>query len=1168
MQGNHVSGWACDHARPAKRLRLEVYSASALIGSIRANRYRKDLRDVGIGDGHYGFDFDLPRAGIAEETVAVKVAGTDFWLVNKALQTATAVEHSANTGLPLLRPGISSHVVDDIDVEVAAQLQNLWQKASPDSGSDAFTGRTTIWDGIVASRHQSLLALLYGSDPRALAAYLVALNRSAASEGITQGERAYRDFLFASPSGQRAAVAPFHMMLASFAQSIGVERVECDEQDFAGEALAQRSEELVERIERSLGHGIVPPAIFDGLFGLQIGDRILHGRDVQALYAAVRVIEASGMPLPRVCEIGGGLAQVAYFAWLRGVRRYTIIDLPSVSAMQYFYLRRALPHVPVRFRHASDAQDGETGIELRFASQLESAPTLRADIILNCDSFPEMGDRVCGRYFALIPKWAPLLLSINQEASQPFGSRGDRQTVVGMLLPKYEFKRLYRFRHWIRKGYVEELWRAPGGTMHCGTAGASGVVLMTSSNPNAAGLGVPRIEAAVTASSDPDLKLVPASDVVVDDGCMLAASAEPWLRFSSQSKFAGARFIEIVYRSSLFDDPVRPILRFVTPNGIVERILPAPVPGAGVWRGAVPPGTREVVISPVARAGRFDFVIERVRRLGKREMLGPVWQRRPSTLLFVLLRMALGFRADAENAIDWTIAFEPLDNFSTWHAVRLRQLDVDGVDAPRSDWGFGPLFGAVVHGDGADPNALLRTIESFRAQVYPRFQLLVVARTDVIRSLAERIGDPRIVTTADNDGADCVLGKVDLISRLRPGDELVPHALACFAEEAQRAPQAKLFYADELIRDDVGIRPSFKPNWSPLLESEHPYVGRCAFVRVGTLEPPSSLFDENALRRNLRMAWFRFDADAVVHLRRWLMSRSEHEEVTPVEPQIRLPPASIRERPTVSVIVPTRDRADLIGPCIDSVLRRSTHRQFEVVIVDNGSRDREALKILQQASSDKRVRILAHPGPFNFAQLNNDAVRAASGAVLVFLNNDTVVLTDDWLEQLAGHAVDAAAGAIGARLMFPDGRIQHAGVVVGLGQDAGHFGSLVPEDAPSWLDRNHNLHEVSAVTAACMAVERHKFAAVGGFDAVNLPIDLNDIDLCLRLAERNWLARYAPHVRLIHKQSATRGTVMLLPMSVHVKERRYFRARWRAVIRDDPFFHPALSLYSLRLALG
>jgi O-antigen biosynthesis protein len=186
----------------------------------------------------------------------------------------------------------------------------------------------------------------------------------------------------------------------------------------------------------------------------------------------------------------------------------------------------------------------------------------------------------------------------------------------------------------------------------------------------------------------------------------------------------------------------------------------------------------------------------------------------------------------------------------------------------------------------------------------------------------------------------------------------------------------------------------------------------------------------------------------------------------------------------------------------------------------------------------------------------------------VFLNNDTVVLTDDWLEELAAQAVDPNAGAIGARLLFPDGRVQHAGVVVGIGQDAGHFGALVPEEVPSWLDRNDHLHEVSAVTAACMAVERGKFAAVGGFDAVNLPIELNDIDLCLRLAERGWQARYAPQVRLIHKQSATRGTTMLLPMSVHVKERRYFRERWRAVIRDDPFFHPALSLYSLQLSLG
>ena len=621
-----------------------------------------------------------------------------------------------------------------------------------------------------------------------------------------------------------------------------------------------------------------------------------------------------------------------------------------------------------------------------------------------------------------------------------------------------------------------------------------------------------------------DLSLIPASDVVIDQERMTATSAEPWLRFASPSLFAGMRYVELTYRASLYDDPVRPVLRFVTRAGTVEHMLPAPVAGAGIWRGAVPTGVREILISPVTRAGRFDFAVESIRRLSLRDRLHPVWQRRRATFFFVLLRMGLGFHADAANAIDWTAASEPLATFPSWQAVRARAFDSAGFDAPRFDWNSGPRFAVLVHGDGADPAALARTIELIRKQVYPHCRLLVRSPCRNAAELIARIGDPRIVNldgqsapdgaafdVADFDGVDSdgVAPELHFIGQLQPGDELVPHALACFAEEIYRSPAASAFYADEMIRDDAALRPSFKPNWSPLFELERPYLGGCVFVRANALDPSFRTLGEDQLRQRIRAACFAAPAGSVIHLRRWLGSRSEPQAGTLSVPEARRPPPP-QHGATVSIIIPTRDRADLIGPCLDSVLQRSTHRHFEVLIVDNGTRQPAALEVLQRASADPRVRIVTRPGRFSFAQLNNDAAALASGDVLVLLNNDTVVLTDDWLEQLADHAVDPAAGAVGARLLFPDGRIQHAGVVVGIGQDAGHFGAHVPEGAPSWLDRSDHLHEVSAVTAACMAVERHKFVAVGGFDSVNLPVELNDIDLCLRLAERHWQIPVCP----------------------------------------------------------
>ena len=403
---------------------------------------------------------------------------------------------------------------------------------------------------------------------------------------------------------------------------------------------------------------------------------------------------------------------------------------------------------------------------------------------------------------------------------------------------------------------------------------------------------------------------------------------------------------------------------------------------------------------------------------------------------------------------------------------------------------------------------------------------------------------------------------------MRAGDELLPDALATFTEEAARSPAACILYADELITSENGLWPNFKPNWSPQLEARRPYIGRCAFARVQLVLSARRRFNAVTLKSVMSRAALMCAVDEVVHLRRWLMVRNEQAKAASSSGETIATPARRGESPLVSIILLTRDRADLLGPCLDSILGSSTHPRFELVLVDNGTRQKKAVALLEKAAEDPRVRVLTRPGLFNFAALNNDAVRSSSGEVLVFLNNDTVIITKDWLEQLSEQALDPDAGAVGALLLYPDGRIQHAGVVVGLGQDAGHFEALSAPTTPSWLDRTGFLHEASAVTAACMALDRRKFDAVAGFDGQNLPIEFNDVDLCLRLAERGWPARYMPTVRVLHKESASRGNAVLRPLNVYAMERDYFRARWRAIIRDDPYFHPGLSLYSRQIALG
>ena len=458
--GGEVRGWVWDRLRPQCGLRVEIYSAGVLIGSSKADLFREDLAANGIGDGRHGFTFPLPPGDFPEETIAAKVEQSEFWLIDSGSRQLPQLMNSAARGLPLLRPALSMRGVDALDVEIAGELQRAWREAMGNRAASALLDRKTMWGEIVANRHRSLLACLEDSDPRRLAEHFVALQKSSKSTGLAQGDRAYKDFLAASPEGRRAAVVPFHDMLASLVQYMGLARAECAEQDLVGETLVTDQSVLVDKIEAALGQAIVFPDVFDGLYGLAIRDKVLHGRDIQALYAALRAIEASGQSKPAICEIGGGFGKVAQYAWLRGVRRYTIVDLPTVCAMQYFYLRRTLPEANISLGGASEKVEGD-GISLIFAPSVSQRLELSADIALNCDSFPEMGDAVCRDYFRRIPQWAPLLLSINQEGNREIRGPNDRQSLVGALLPEFGFTRRYRFRSWIRRGYVEELWSAP-----------------------------------------------------------------------------------------------------------------------------------------------------------------------------------------------------------------------------------------------------------------------------------------------------------------------------------------------------------------------------------------------------------------------------------------------------------------------------------------------------------------------------------------------------------------------------------------------------------------------------------------------------------------------------------------------------------------------------------
>jgi GT2 family glycosyltransferase len=266
-----------------------------------------------------------------------------------------------------------------------------------------------------------------------------------------------------------------------------------------------------------------------------------------------------------------------------------------------------------------------------------------------------------------------------------------------------------------------------------------------------------------------------------------------------------------------------------------------------------------------------------------------------------------------------------------------------------------------------------------------------------------------------------------------------------------------------------------------------------------------------------------------------------------------------------TVVIPTKDKVEMLAACLEGT-RRTAPANFEIIIVDNGSQNNATWRFYESLKCDKRVRVLEAPGPFNFSTLCNRASTVARGQVLVFLNNDIFGMTPGWLDLLVAWALRPGIGAVGVRLLFPSGRLQHGGVVLGLAGYAAHIDAGLKGNHAGYLGRLAAPHEISAVTAACMAVEKQRFAAVGGFDEENFPVELGDMDLCLRLGQAGFKTIMLPEISLFHHESASRGKAPAAG-NQYAFEKGRFLARWGHLLDDDPYFHPALSLKSAQTML-
>jgi GT2 family glycosyltransferase len=261
--------------------------------------------------------------------------------------------------------------------------------------------------------------------------------------------------------------------------------------------------------------------------------------------------------------------------------------------------------------------------------------------------------------------------------------------------------------------------------------------------------------------------------------------------------------------------------------------------------------------------------------------------------------------------------------------------------------------------------------------------------------------------------------------------------------------------------------------------------------------------------------------------------------------------------PKVSIIIPTRNAVDLVRTCVESIRDKSTYKNYEILLMDNGSDDPEALAYFAEQAKAPNFRVIRDDSPFSYSAINNLGASQATGEVLCFLNNDIEVISHDWLEELVSQACRPGIGAVGAKLLYPNTTIQHAGVVLGIGGWAGHAHKGFSLYAHGYVGRASLTSNFSAVTGACMAVQKKHFDQVGGFDDVNLKVACNDVDLCLKFTEIGLRNLFTPHALLFHHESATRGYEDTPEKKARFQaEVDHMWKRWPKPMASDPAYSP------------
>jgi GT2 family glycosyltransferase len=548
-------------------------------------------------------------------------------------------------------------------------------------------------------------------------------------------------------------------------------------------------------------------------------------------------------------------------------------------------------------------------------------------------------------------------------------------------------------------------------------------------------------------------------------------------------------------------------------------------------------------------------------------------------------------RLPSEVYADWVTEFDTLTD-----------SDLEGMHALDEALEQRPFVSVLMTVVDPREGHLRSAIESVRAQVYADWELCVadMSTNPHIRRMLEKYerldGRVRVARHATDDSvsgasnAALALARGELIAVLAHDDLLRPHSLLLSMLPFQAGRGVGFVYSDEDLVDDDGERigHDFKPDWSPALLLCQSYACSLAIIRTDLVRAVGgfhSRYDEAQCWDLALRVTEGLSPEGVAHIPHILCHRrvrpgsdsshaprravEEHLErtgrrgkVLPVGEDQKVRFLLCSPRPRVSVIVPSTGRRELLAPCVEGVLSRTAYEELELVVaVDQADyEDPSNRDFLSQLALRPRVRLHRYPArPFNYALTVNEAVTTTDAPLVLLLNDDIEVVSEDWLEAMVGYAEEDRVGAVGGLLVYPDGTIHSAGMLVGARSVAENRYHRRPADVAGYANRARLPQDLEAVVGTCMLVRREAFEEVGGLD-VSFPVAYNDVDFCLRLRRAGWRILYVPDAVLVHHGSASFGTHQSGRDSEHEADLERMVGRWRETLRDDPTHNPNLSL--------